>query len=138
MQITNVHRFFQSLSLPLFIIHLKILGTQLINLILLNQNINSHVIPAYSFYFYAVFLGFFFFFFNHITWHYRILAPWQGLGLPQGTSRKMPSWLLFSFVHSFFSTTIFKQLFSNFHKIRYVLWLFHLLRIFSLSGFPDG
>ena len=60
---TNVHRFFQTLSLPLFIIHLKIWGTQLINLIFpLNQNINCHVIPAYSFYFYAVFLGYFYLF----------------------------------------------------------------------------
>lgn len=36
--------FFQSLSLPLFVIHLKIFGTA--DLILLNQNINSHVAPV--------------------------------------------------------------------------------------------
>lgn len=84
--------FFQTLSLPLFIIHLKIWGIQLINLIFpLNQNINSHVIPAYSFYFYAVFLGYFYLFiFGHIAWHYRILAPWPGTRTPAGHLQQNP------------------------------------------------
>lgn len=136
---TNVHRFFSRHFVTTFYYTFKDLGHTVNKFNFpLNQNINSHVIPAYSFYFYAVFLGYFYLF---IFWPCRmalqVLAPDQELGLcraPPGKSHlRYYFLLLILFLYYNIQAT-----FSNFHKMRYVLWLFHLLRIFFLSGFPDG